>query len=699
MKKSVKAYFFSLFVFLFPFFIHAQTDYCADQKKLLGVIKKFHYAPPSFNADVNLEVLDLLLNKLDPKRIYFLQTDVQNFKELIKATPDENVFCPLFGAVWSAYKIRLRQTDSLLNILAGAPLDYLAKDTIYINPNKKAEWVSSSIEMKKRLEKRIKASVLFQILKPKEEGSGLSTITPAKLKTSEPEERKIVITKEKRKYTAILADENKLKEHVFVELNDAICKRCDPHSDYFTLKDKESFEGSLSSEEMSYGFTVTDNNDGEIIIAHLVPGSSAWRCNSLHEGDVIIRIKWPDKAAVDISNMDTDEFYELMKATAPPKMQLTVRKKDNEVKTVALEKTKVESEENTLNSFVLSDDSTKLGYIPLPSFYTDFDEEGNLGCANDVAKEIIKLKAENIQGLILDLRYNGGGSMKEAMDLAGIFIDEGPLAIFRGKKDKPYALKDLNRGTMYDGPLVVLINNYSASASEFFSAAVQDYNRALIVGSSTYGKATAQNVLPADTNLLYYKNKKNITSGYSKITMNKFYRVTGISHQSSGIKPDITLPDLLNHISVMEKEMPFAFKADSVNKKIIFKPYLPLPKEALKNKSAQRVNASTRFTSVKQLEGDVEKIWHSEYKMPVTFEGAKKYLTYLNEVKGKVDKIAADTLQSGLKVENNNFSKDLMNYSDYRKEQNKKLTSNLAGDIYIKECFLILKDLNIFNKN
>jgi carboxyl-terminal processing protease len=695
----MKRFFFALSVFPFFSLISQTADYCDQQKKLFGVIEKYHYKPPVFDSKTNGEILDLFLERIDPYKIFFYKSDVESLRRLVAAGPAPGVYCELLEKATALYEARLHQADSIMDVIASKPLTLSAKDTVYVHPKVKADYSENVAGVAKRLEKRLKWQVLIRVLKPKDENETVASVNDEKYRKAEPAERKIVAAKEKRGFTLILADDARLREEVFVELNNAICRRCDPHSDYFTLRGKESFEGSLSTSQMGFGFSVSENDEEELVIAYLSPGSPAWKCNELFEEDVLLSVKWPGQEPVDVSYMDSDDFYELMEKSISDEIELKVRHKNNTVKTISLQKAKIETEENVLNSFILSDSSYKLGYIPLPSFYMNADQEGVLGVANDVAKEIIKLKAGNIQGLIIDLRNNGGGSLKEAIDLSGLFIDEGPLALLKSRNEKIQTLRDINRGTMYDGPLLVMVNNYSASASEFFSAAVQDYNRALIVGSTTYGKGTAQNVLPADTNLFYYKNEKNISTGYVKLTMDKFYRVTGITHQASGIKPDIYLPDLLDKISVVEKDKPYVLQPDSVKKKIIFKPNPPLPKEQLRQKSADRVAASTMFTNITKVGNELARVWDEEMKVPLTLQGATNYYKTLADLEERTENALRDTLGTGLKAENNNFSKELMDFSDYKKEQNSRLIEGIQSDIYIKESFLILKDLNIFSKN
>ncbi len=271
------------------------------------------------------------------------------------------------------------------------------------------------------------------------------------------------------------------------------------------LTEKKGFETELSGFEYSTGMGLGQNEDGNYEVDRLEPGGNAWRSGELHKGDVVLSIKKGTGTAKELSEMDEDEVDALLSGNSDEKVELTVKTAAGVTKKITLTKEKVTNDEGIVKSYVISG-KQKIGYIKLPDFYSreshDIQTEDDVifdGCANDVSKEIVKLTRDTITGLILDLRYNGGGSMWEAMQLAGIFIDYGPVGSVKDKEGKVRFLKDPNRGTAYDGPLLVLINGASASASELTSAMLQDYKRALIVGSTTYGKGTAQYMLPLDT--------------------------------------------------------------------------------------------------------------------------------------------------------------------------------------------------------
>ena len=288
--------------------------------------------------------------------------------------------------------------------------------------------------------------------------------------------------------------DKELKETYFNKI--ASC--FDPHTNFFSPEQNEGFKEQLSTQEYSYGFEVDETKDGKIFIAALIPGGPAWKTGEIHKDDELLQVQANGKAAVDIATVTIDEVDDLLNGASHDKLTIKIKKTNGTIRTVTVSKEKIETEEDVVKGYLLSG-GKKIGYISLPGFYTTWEDETGSGCANDMAKEIIKLKKENIDGLVLDLRYNGGGSMFEALQLCGIFIDEGPLAGIRDKTGKVIFHKDPNRGTIYDGPLVVMINNQSASASELVAAALQDYNRAVIVGSPSYGKATMQVVFPMDT--------------------------------------------------------------------------------------------------------------------------------------------------------------------------------------------------------
>lgn len=410
----------------------------------------------------------------------------------------------------------------------------------------------------------------------------------------------------------------------------------------------------------------------------------------MHTGDILIKIKVEgvEKNVSDIG--DEEDLNKLLNGNSGSNVEVTVRTAAGETKTVKLIKEKISDEESIVKSYVLHGDKN-VGYINLPGFYSreeDVKEKDmkNDGCANDLSKEIVKLRKDTIAGLILDLRFNGGGSMWEAMQLAGIFIDIGPVASVKDKDGKVHFLKDPNRGTIYDGPMIVLINGASASASEFVSAVLQDYNRAIIVGGTTYGKGTAQIVLPMDT-LNISETKKY--EDYVKVTEEKFYRINGTTTQWKGVVPDIILPDMYADESFKEKSNSSALQPD--NSKVgIYEALPPLPLQALKLKSEQRISTDPWFTTINEFNN-----WLKQYKagrtIPLQWASCAEHYKKTRDMFKLLSK--KEKGATALSVSNNIFDSQRINQStQHSKDINESYLRQVQEDRTILEGFRIMMD-------
>jgi carboxyl-terminal processing protease len=399
----------------------------------------------------------------------------------------------------------------------------------------------------------------------------------------EPRLRKRAVVTTKRMIKRILQSPIGVGNMVGIIYCQALAVCYDPHTAYFSPDEKAAFETELGNKPLSFGLTLDEDDDGHAEVGHLEPGGPAFQSGALSEGDRITAVRWEGKDPIDVSDASILELYHILSTEGANTLTLDIRKKDGTVRQVSLTKQKVstqlaDDEQDKVTGYLLRGART-IGYISLPAFYEDWeDNKGINGCANDVAKEIVKLKKEGIGGLILDLRYNGGGSVSEAVELAGLFIDAGPVAQVKARDEKIYTLKDVNRGTIWDGPLVVLVNGSSASASEVVAGTLQDYNRALIVGSPTYGKATAQVVLPMDTTIdLATLDPQKQASSYIKITMSKLYRINGTTAQFTGVKPDILLPEPPDASQQREADEPFALPPTPIQPNKYYRALAPLP--------------------------------------------------------------------------------------------------------------------------
>jgi carboxyl-terminal processing protease len=465
----------------------------------------------------------------------------------------------------------------------------------------------------------------------------------------------------------------------------ALASSYDPHTAYFPPDVKENFESDLGKKPMEYGVTFSKDDDGHAQIEYLKPGSAAYQSGRLNKGDKIQSIQWDKKEPIDVSDADVSEIERTLAATGGNTVNITVKKADGTSRQVALykERLDIDDEEDKVKSFILQGDK-KIGYISLPAFYSDWeDTRGVNGCANDVAKAIIRLKKENIEGLVIDLRYNGGGSVEEAVELSGIFIDAGPLAQIKTKAPKVLTLKDMVRGTIYDGPMILLVNGFSASASELVAAAMQDYNRALIVGSPTYGKATAQVVLPIDTaiNIDTYDGKSTAGS-YIKLTISKLYRLNGNTAQVTGVVPDIVLPDLTDASSQREANEKNAIPSSVIEPNKYYKPLSPLPVSAAQAIAKKEVAASNFFKYVQQYNDEVKEA-HRKKDISLLLDDAvqknqKPDLKSANDAAANERALYTVVNLAGQKQQSNT------------EQINKEWKNDLLTDSYIKVAFQVL---------
>jgi carboxyl-terminal processing protease len=358
------------------------------------------------------------------------------------------------------------------------------------------------------------------------------------------------------------------------------------------------------------------------------------------------------------------------------------------------------SSDDIVRASVLAAD-TKIGYISLPGFYSDWNQPGGSQCANDVAKAIIKLKKENIKGLIIDLRFNGGGSLEEAVAMAGIFIDAGPMGLLRSKAGEPVTYKDFSRGTVWDGPLVIMVNGLSASASEFLAAALQDYNRAIIVGSKTYGKGTAQDLLslePGKPTINFTTSLANKKTGFATITTKRCYRISGKSVQYTGVIPDISIPELYDYSVYQESHLPFALKPDEIFKKVYYQPLPPITLNTLNNNSRERVNNHPFFAEVKRMNDLIRISQSTENDIILSRAEFKNRFEGLNKSVASIEKMVEK--ETGVfNVEFVASDLQLMQMDEYFKEMNNSWSRTLESDFVLAEAVNITNDLINISKN
>lgn len=686
---------------VFSLSLPAQPKTLITKARVLRVfLDKKHYAPLVWNDSSSERLYNRWISLLDDDKAFFTQADMGLLDQFKRKLDDE-----LNGQEWlffdksiQVYRNAVKRADSLQQLVLDKPLDFSKPDSLHYPFS---TYAGSVAELQQRLQKiarwRILRSIAVQI-----DSSGNSNDTVVKLPADFAARETRARQRLKRQHSIdikmMLPMDGSFEKEMADRYLQAIAWCYDPHTTYMNLEDKKGFETELSGFEYSTGMNLAKDEEGNYKVDRLEPGGSAWRTGELHAGDVVLSIKKGSTEEKELAEMEEEEVQELLQGSSDETVVLTVKTAAGTTKKTTLTKEKVTDDEGIVKSYVIQGPQ-KIGYIKLPGFYSresqEIESEADIkfdGCANDVSKEIVKLLRDTIAGLILDLRFNGGGSMWEAMQLAGIFIDYGPVAAVKDRQAAVQFLKDPNRGTVYDGPLLVLINGASASASELTSAVLQDYNRAVIAGSTTYGKGTAQSILPMDT-AYEEESKKNYDdfNDFVKVTEQKFYRIDGSTTQWKGVSPDIELPDMYEGLGAGESAKPSALLPDNA-KKGIYRPLPPLPIAQLKNSSNKRTVADSGFARIKRIAAWI-KTMEQGRKIPLQWN------TYIPEYRKNMEMYQAlqqlerDGVQNIVSVNNNNFDKEKIKFaSPSGKQLNDTYLRQIAADHYVIEAFNILHD-------
>jgi carboxyl-terminal processing protease len=554
-------------------------------------------------------VAENLIEQMDPAAVILTKQDVDVIYSMhdrimlaMKGESDQ-----LYRHLLNVYVASIKRADSCLNVLINQPLSLEYTDSLRISGDRVFFDASDCMSI---WEKRIRYFVLNQWYNMRDAVDSLSIET---LKTSAVDGLKCRIDLR-------IHDEKEMYRFIQDCFLKSVALAYDPHTSYMSKDEAAMLSRMLSSTDKTFGISLSQNYKGEIVVGGIVPGSAAWNSNKLNVDDQILSIQNAD-SVFDFTCLSLKDAYYYINNPEVDELVFNIQKLDGKTFLLPLKKETSEVMSNRINSFIL-DGEIKTGYIYLPTFYSDTDDYSFLpnGCANDMAKEIIRLKREGIEALIIDLRNNTGGSMLEAIRAAGIFVDYGTLCIGVVRDEKPELLKDLSRGIIFDGPMTVMINGGSASASEMFAAALQDYNRAIITGSPSFGKSTAQVVLPVGN--LYSKSEDTlVTAGYLKLTVGKFYRVTGKSHQKIGVDPDLIIVDSADNQDYMEVNMSFALSNDSVQKESYYKPLPELPVDSLVHLSSLRLLENPNLNSTFDPEMNASK----EIRIPLDSIG---YMTF-----------------------------------------------------------------------
>jgi carboxyl-terminal processing protease len=460
----------------------------------------------------------------------------------------------------------------------------------------------------------------------------------------------------------------------------------DPYTEFFLPVDKRSFDEQLSGTFFGIGASLT-YDEGNIKINSLLTGSPAWKSQQLEVGDVIMKVSQGGDTAIDLTGYAVEDAVKLIRGKKGTEVRLTIKKKDGTIKVISLQRDKIVQDETFARSAVVDNGTSKTGYIFLPEFYANFDDPNGSRSAVDVAKEVMKLKQQNVDGIVIDLRNNGGGSLMDVVQMAGLFIDEGPIVQVKDRDGRASSLRDKDGSVLYDGPLAVMVNEFSASASEIFAAAIQDYGRGIIIGStSTYGKGTVQRSISLDPENFMSQNSE---LGSLKITLQKYYRINGGSVQLKGVIPDVVVPDKYEYLEYREKNNTNALPWDEITKSNYKKWDDGYDLQTIKNLSNGRINANPIFQNIRQKTEWLSK--QNDKEVPLEITKYKKEQEARSVIVKQLDSLTK--LTDSLKMSFVTQDAERINADKDKSERYNQWLKSLKADIYLDQAVKVIGDI------
>ena len=532
---------------------------------MVSGIEAEHFKPIPVDDSLSHRIYTLYLKRLNRDKLYFTQEDIDKFKPYeykLDSSISQGSF-EFFDLVSSTFDKRLGEDSVFAKEVLSKPFDFTTNEEIQTDPDK-VPFPKNVDELHERWRKIIKYETLGKLvdLMNKQDKAIEKKDTSLKKVKTFAELEKEARTSESKVYAnyfkdfKLVNDTDKLTEYF-----DVIANCFDPHTEYFAPEEGKQFQISMSGQLEGIGAQLQDKN-GNITIERVIPGSPAWKSGELKEGDIFIKVGQGNDEPVDIEGMRLDKAVQLIRGKKGTLVKLTV-KSGTTTKVVSLIRDVVELDDTYAHAAVIDNNGQKMGYIRLPEFYTDFGGSGGRRCSDDVRVLVQELKNEQVKGIIIDLRDNGGGSLQDVVRMAGLFVSRGPIVQIKSRVQETQTMSSRDTGVMYKGPLLVLVNGGSASASEIFAAAIQDYKRGVIMGSQTYGKGTVQQVFPLDDKISpSFSNLKPL--GQVKITISKFYRINGGTTQKDGVIPDVLMPDPYQYLYEKEKDADYPLSWDKI---------------------------------------------------------------------------------------------------------------------------------------
>ena len=673
-------------------------DEDSDKDKVLielitYVIEQGHFDMKEIDDEFSEAVFKDYIQGLDPIKRHFLASDFQDFEAFKTQIDDqiENKNLVFFNLTVEILTQRMEEAKGFYSELLAKPFNFQEEEVINTD-YEKLDYASSKSELKKRWRQQFKFSTLSSF-------HDLKEVQAEKIKNGEEVDKKsdVELEKEAREITKE-SIENYFDAMSDLERKDwfslyinSVVSQFDPHTNYFAPQDKDRFDISMSGKLEGIGARLQKQRDN-VKIVEVISGGPAWTNGELEVGDLIQKVKQEDeKEPVDIRGMRLDDAVDLIKGPKGTKVILTVKKVDGRSQTINITRDVVEIEETYAKSSTVIKNGKFYGIINLPKFYFDMQDYDKRNAASDIKKELIRLNEIGAEGLVIDLRNNGGGSLSTVVDIAGFFIENGPVVQVRDAKNNTEVLKDTDADVIWDKPLVILVNELSASASEILAAAMQDYNRAVVIGSKqTYGKGTVQNVV--DLNRWMRNNSTFGDMGALKITTQKFYRINGGSTQLKGVESDVAVPDRYSYIDIGERDyenpMPWDKIAPADYK--TWRGYSNLEKVIASSRDRLSNNAQIQLI-------DENAKWINAQRNQNTYSlNYDSYYKEMAEVKNMSEKFDnINNYKTELTYSSLPYEDSLMAQDSSLTQKRKRWHESLSKDVYVQEAINVLQDLNI----
>lgn len=673
-----------------------QTDSSGKESILVRTLMRgleyMHYQPADLNDEFATKAYEIYLDNIDSGRRWLTQKDVDKL-EALKTQIDDNIQdgeLAFFDLSVDLLDAGVTKTKAYYKEILAKPFDFSKGEAVEMDSEKRA-FAKNDKELKDFWRRSLKYETLTRYaraLKDQEEAGEEAEIKSEEELEAEAREKVLELYDKWYDRISKLKREDRLSDFL-----NSLTSIFDPHTNYLKPIDKQNFDIRFSGRLEGIGARLQTDGDYTKVV-DIVIGGPAWKGKELQENDIITKVAQGDEEPLDVKGMVVDDVVQYVRGKKGTEVRLTVKSVDGTEKVISIVRDIVYLEESYAKSLILDgpEEGERIGYLYLPSFYADFENKDGRFCAPDVAKELEKLKEEKVDGIILDLRNNGGGSLRDVVRMSGFFIEEGPIVQVKSRSKKAEVLVDVDDRVQYDGPLVVMVNGFSASASEILAAALQDYGRAVVVGSnSTHGKGTVQRFVDLDRTIRGYEDYKPL--GNLKLTTQKFYRINGGSTQLRGVVPDIVLPDNFHYIKTGEKQEKYPMKWSEIDPVSYNQNVLRISREDLRSladNSANRVDASPVFQKVLQNAKRFKK-QRDESEYPLSLTAYQSFVENRSAEAKKYNGIFDNVINGGVK----NLQVDIPAYTgnETKEARNKDFIEDVSKDAYIKETLNIMHDL------